>query len=118
MKSSCRHCADSVHSGSWIRICITQCGKCFEFWFVLPTGIKTLTVKIGMRPIQKLNLFSLASAMYYIDRKRHVACPAPVSRCPLLQLIPFDTTAVHAILLNPAGLWDQLEQEQDNSTQT
>lgn len=90
----------------------------FEFWFVLPTGIKTLTVKIGIRPIRKLNWFSLASIMYYTDRKRHGACPAPVSRCPLLQLIPFDTTPVHTILLNPAGLWYKLEQEQDSSTQT
>lgn len=58
MKSSCRHCGDAVHSGSWIRIWIMQCGKCFEFWLVLPNGIKTLrlTVKIGTRPIQKTKL--------------------------------------------------------------
>lgn len=35
--------------------------KCFEFWFVLPNGIKTLrlTVKMGIRPTQRLNLFHL-----------------------------------------------------------
>lgn len=72
---------------------------------MLPNGIKTLrlTVKIGTRPIQKLNLFSLTSIMYYIVRKRRDDCPTPLSRYPLLQLIPFDTTPVHTILLNPAG---------------
>ena len=76
MKGSYQHCADSVHSESWIRIWITQCGKCFEFWFVLPNGIKTLrlTVKIGIRLIQKLNLFSLTSVMYYIVRQKKTWC--------------------------------------------
>lgn len=74
MKSSCRHCADSVHRGSWIRIWITQGRKCFEFWFVLPNGIKTLMVKIGIRPIQKLNLFSLTSIMYYVVRQEKTWC--------------------------------------------
>ena len=76
MKSWCRHCADSVHSGSWIRIWITQCGKCFEFWFVLPNGIKPvrLSVKICVRPTQKLDLFSLTSVTCYIVRQKKTWC--------------------------------------------
>lgn len=49
--------------------------------------------KIGVRPVQKLNLLSLTPVLP--DAKRHGACSVPVSRCPLLQVVPLDSTPVH-----------------------
>lgn len=72
---------------------------------MLPNGIKTSTVKIGIVPIQELSLFSLTSMMYYMLRKDMVpACPAPVNRSPWLELISFDSAPVHTILPNPSPL--------------